>query len=56
MSQENVEIVRRAWEFEMFGRTGSGDPLADFAPDIDRRWEEPSFASLPPTPLHAGFV
>lgn len=45
MSQENVKIVRRAWEFEMFGRTGSGDPLADFAPDIVMNpvEEEPSY-------------
>src|SRR5215218_2915112 len=45
MSQENVEIVRRAWEFEMFGRTGSGDPLADFAPDVVMNpvEEEPSY-------------
>jgi len=45
MSQENVEIVRRAWEFEMFGRAGNGDPLADFAPDIVMNpvEEEPSY-------------
>ena len=44
MSQENVEIVRRAWEFEMYGRTGAGDPLADFAPDfvMNPVEEEPS--------------
>ena len=34
MSQENVEIVRRAWEYEIFGRGGGDDPLADFAPDV----------------------
>jgi ketosteroid isomerase-like protein len=33
MSQENVEIVRRAWEYEMFGRGGE-DAVADFASDI----------------------
>ena len=45
MSQENVEIVRRAWEFEMFGPTGSGDPLADFSPDfvMNPVEEEPSY-------------
>ena len=45
MSQQNVEIVRRAWEFEMFGRTEGGDPLADFAPDfvMNPVEEEPSY-------------
>jgi ketosteroid isomerase-like protein len=45
MSQENVEIVRRAWEYEMFGRGGRDDPLADFAPDIVMNpvEEEPSY-------------
>jgi hypothetical protein len=44
MSPENVEIVRRAWEYEMFGRTGGRDPLADFAPDfvMNPVEEEPS--------------
>ena len=28
MSQENVEVVRRAWEYEIFGRGGGDDPLA----------------------------
>jgi ketosteroid isomerase-like protein len=45
MSQENVEIVRRAWEYEMFGRRGGRDPLADFAPDVVMNpvEEEPSY-------------
>jgi ketosteroid isomerase-like protein len=45
MSHENVEIVRRAWEYEMFGRGGGDDPLADFAPDIVMNpvEEEPSY-------------
>ena len=45
MSQENIEIVRRAWEYEMFGRRGGRDPLADFAPDIVMNpvEEEPSY-------------
>jgi ketosteroid isomerase-like protein len=30
MSQENVEVVRRAWEYEMFGRGGE-DAAAHFA-------------------------
>jgi ketosteroid isomerase-like protein len=44
MSQDNVEIVRRAWEYEMFGR-GGDDPLADFAPDVVMNpvEEEPSY-------------
>jgi ketosteroid isomerase-like protein len=33
MSQENVEVVRRAWEYEMFGRGGE-DAVADFASDF----------------------
>src|SRR3954468_21361735 len=33
MPQENVEIVRRAWEYEMFGRGGE-DAVAEFASDI----------------------
>jgi ketosteroid isomerase-like protein len=33
MSQENVEVVRRAWEYEMFGR-GGDDAVADFASDF----------------------
>ena len=45
MSQENVEIVRRAWEYEMFGRADGADPLADFAPDVVMNpvEEEPSY-------------
>ena len=31
--QENVEVVRRAWEYEMFGRGGE-DAVADFASDF----------------------
>ena len=27
MSQENVEIVRRAWEYEIFGRGGGDGPF-----------------------------
>jgi len=33
MSYENVEVVRRAWEYEMFGRGGE-DAVADFASDF----------------------
>src|SRR3954451_13862337 len=45
MSQENVEIVRRAWEYEIFGRGGGDDPLADFAPGVVMTpvEEEPSY-------------
>jgi hypothetical protein len=45
MSQENVEIVRRAWEYEIFGRGGGDDPLADFALDVVMNpvEEEPSY-------------
>ena len=45
MSQENVEVVRRAWEYEIFGRGGGDDPLADFAPDVVMNpvEEEPSY-------------
>ena len=44
MSQENLEVVRRAWEYEMFGRGGEG-ALADFASDfvMNPVEEEPSF-------------
>ena len=45
MSRENVEIVRRAWEYEIFGRGGGDDPLADFALDVVMNpvEEEPSY-------------
>ena len=33
MSKENVEVVRRAWDYEMFGRGGE-DAAADFASDV----------------------
>jgi ketosteroid isomerase-like protein len=33
MSQENVEVVRRAWEYEMFGRGGE-EAAAYFAADV----------------------
>jgi ketosteroid isomerase-like protein len=33
MSQENVEVVRRAWEYEMFGRGGE-EAAAHFASDV----------------------
>jgi ketosteroid isomerase-like protein len=44
MSQENVEVVRRAWEYEMFGRGGE-DAVADFASDfvMNPVEEEPSY-------------
>src|SRR5262245_57228027 len=44
MSQENVEVVRRAWEYEMFGRGGEG-AVAYFASDfvMNPVEEEPSF-------------
>jgi ketosteroid isomerase-like protein len=34
MSQENVEIVRRAFEFEVHGRGGPSEAAAVFAPDV----------------------
>jgi ketosteroid isomerase-like protein len=34
MSEENVEIVRRAFAFEFDGRGGPDDAVAIFAPDF----------------------
>jgi ketosteroid isomerase-like protein len=34
MSQENVEIVRRAWEFEAFGRDYRAEALTVYDPDV----------------------
>ena len=34
MSQENVEVVRRAWDYEMYGRGGRGEALEIFDPDV----------------------
>src|SRR6266542_3101192 len=34
MSQENVEIVRRAFEYEMYGRGDRAEAMAIFDPDF----------------------
>ena len=34
MSRENVEIVRRAWEYEIQGRGGRAEALEIFDPDV----------------------
>jgi ketosteroid isomerase-like protein len=34
MSQENVEVVRRAFAFEVYGRGDPAEALADFDPDL----------------------
>ena len=34
MSQENVEIVRRAWEFEAYGSADRAEALATFDPNV----------------------
>jgi ketosteroid isomerase-like protein len=34
MSEENVEIVRRAWEFEAYGSADRAEALATFDPNV----------------------
>jgi hypothetical protein len=34
MSEENVEVVRRASEYEIYGRGNPEEVLADFDPEV----------------------